>query len=137
MRKILILLLILVSLLLAACGGQGESVVVPNDGAVIDGEMNGSGIEQDVPRIEATPTPPLPPTFTPSVMAHQGHLYLLPVSGADGSIQYGYKVRAGDSLTAICDMYNVSVQEVMLLNDISDANRIEVGELLIIPVEGS
>lgn len=138
MRKILIPLLMLVSLLLVACGGQGETVLVPvNGGAVADAEMTDSSFEQEVPRIEATPTPPLPPTFTPSAMAHQGHLYLLPVSGADGSVQYGYKVRAGDSLTAICDMYDVSVQDVMRINDISDANHIEVGELLIIPVEGS
>ena len=132
MRKNLISLLVLVSLMLLACGRQNDFLpVLETDGTVVPD----SSLEPGVPQIEPTPTPPLPPTFTPSAMAHQGHLYLLPVSGADGSIQYGYKVRAGDSLTAICDMYKVSVQEVMLINDITDANHIEVGDLLIIPVE--
>lgn len=132
MRKNLISLVILVSLMLLACGRQNDFLpVLETDGTVVPDPS----LEPGVPQIEPTPTPPLPPTFTPSAMAHQGHLYLLPVSGADGSIQYGYKVRAGDSLTAICDMYKVSVQEVMLINDITDANHIEVGDLLIIPVE--
>lgn len=132
MRKNLISLLVLVSLMLLACGRQNDFLpVLETDGMVVPD----SSLEPGVPQIEPTPTPPLPPTFTPSAMAHQGHLYLLPVSGADGSIQYGYKVRAGDSLTAICDMYKVSLQEVMLINDITDANHIEVGDLLIIPVE--
>lgn len=102
------------------------------DGAVV---VEGQPTSQP-PRVEATPTPPLPPTFTPMAMAHQGHLYLLPVSGADGSIQYAHVVRAGDTLAGVCQMYGVSLQDVMLINDIEDANHIEVGDYIIIPVAG-
>ena len=137
MRKIFVFSLVIVSLLFVACGGQNDAVPVSVDNGteMVDGQP--VSVEQESPRIEATPTPPLPPTFTPSAMAHQGHLYLLPVSGADGSIQYVYFVRAGDTLTAICNMYGVSVQDVMLINDLVDENHIEVGEPLIIPIEGS
>lgn len=136
MRKVLVVSLILIiSILLVACGGGNGAVPV----AIDNNEMtdnSGTDVFEGAPRVESTPTPPLPPTFTPPAMAHQGHLYLLPVSGADGSIQYAYKVRSGDSLSAISDMYDVSVQHVMLVNDISDANHIEVGDLLIIPLDG-
>ncbi len=135
MRKVLVFSLVLLSLVSIACGsGSVIPVSIDNNGTeiIVDGTVS----FEEAPRVESTPTPPLPPTFTPSTMAHQGHLYLLPVSGADGSVQYAYKVRSGDSLTAISAMYEVSVQEVLLINDISDANHIEVGDLLIIPIDG-
>ncbi|MBE2221633.1 MAG: LysM peptidoglycan-binding domain-containing protein [Anaerolineae bacterium] len=135
MRKNLVISLILLSILLAACGGASQPVSESVDMNGVDGSME-SALEVDAPSFEPTPTPPLPPTFTPSAMAHQGHLYLLPVSGADGSIQYAYKVRPGDNLSSISAMYGVSVQDVMIINDIADVNHIEVGELLIIPIEG-
>lgn len=135
MRKIIVISLVFVSLMLVACGGGGEALPISTVGDAEIVNENGTSFAQDAPpRIEATATPPLPPTFTPSAMAHQGHLYLLPVSGADGSIQYAYKVRIGDTLTEICAIYDVSLQEVMLINKITDANHIEVGSLLIIPV---
>ncbi len=137
MRKILVLTLILVvSMMFVACGGQNNAVPVPIDESTeaVDAE-SGTTLDEAAPRIEATPTPPLPPTFTPPAMAHQGHLYLLPVSGADGSIQYAYKVQRGDTLTAISDMFEVSIDEVMIINEISDANHIEVNDLIIIPIE--
>ncbi|MFO7681507.1 MAG: LysM domain-containing protein [Chloroflexota bacterium] len=137
MRKIVILSLVILSLLLAACSNI-PSLPIPvddNGNVVVDGTTSPTGNEP--PRIEATPTPPLPPTFTPSAMAHQGHLYLLPVSGADGSIQYVHIVRAGDTLAALCQMYGVSLKDVMFINSIADANLIEVGDALVIPIGGS
>jgi LysM repeat protein len=134
MRKILVISILLLSMVSIACG-NGVAVPVSIDGGTEMIEAETVSFEE-APRVESTPTPPLPPTFTPSAMAHQGHLYLLPVSGADGTVQYAYKVRSGDSLTAIGAMYGVSVQEVLLVNNISDANHIEVGDLLIIPIDG-
>ena len=137
MRKIVILSLVVLSLLLAACSNI-PSLPIPvddNGNVVDDGTTSPNGNQP--PRIEATPTPPLPPTFTPSAMAHQGHLYLLPVSGADGSIQYVHIVRAGDTLAALCQMYGVSLKDVMFINSIADANHIEVGDALVIPIGGS
>jgi hypothetical protein len=135
MRKIIVFSLVFLSVFLVACGGGSQIIPAPVDSEMMV-EGTESTFEEDVPRFEPSPTPPLPPTFTPSAMAHQGHLYLLPVSGADGSIQYAYKVRVGDSLSSISAMYGVSVKDVMIINDISDANHIEVGELLIIPIDG-
>jgi hypothetical protein len=135
MRKNLVIFLVFLSILLVACGGGNGVLPQPIDSGEVNGGID-SSFEEEVPRFEPSPTPPLPPTFTPSAMAHQGHLYLLPVSGADGSIQYAYKVRAGDNLTSISAMYGVSVQEVMLINQITDQNHIEVGELIIIPIDG-
>lgn len=137
MRKVLVVSLILIiSILLVACGGGNGAIPVAIDNNDIEMTENSEAdVFEGAPRIELTPTPPLPPTFTPPAMAHQGHLYLLPVSGADGSVQYAYKVRVGDNLSMISDMYDVSMQDVMLVNDISDANHIEVGDLLIIPFD--
>jgi nucleoid-associated protein YgaU len=135
MRKILVIFLVFLSILLVACDIGNGALPQPVDSGEVDGDAE-SSFEEEVPRFEPSPTPPLPPTFTPSAMAHQGHLYLLPVSGADGSIQYAYKVRAGDNLSSISAMYGVSVQDVMLVNKITDQNHIEVGELLIIPLDG-
>ncbi|PID85647.1 MAG: hypothetical protein CSB13_07100 [Chloroflexi bacterium] len=137
MRKILVLLLILVvSVVFVACGGRNSPVPMPIEWSTeaVDAEL-GIAPEEGAPRTEATPIPPLPPTYTPPAMAHQGHLYLLPVSGADGSIQYAYKVQRGDTLTAISDMFDVSLEDVMSINKISDANHIEVDDLIIIPIE--
>lgn len=138
MRKIVVVSLLIMSVLFVACsnGGNEAVPVFVDDGTGTGDNGADSSFEQESPRIESTPTPPLPPTFTPPAMAHQGHLYLLPVSGADGSIQYAYKVRLGDNLTSISEMYGVSVEEVLLVNNISDANHIEVGDLVIIPIEG-
>ena len=135
MRKILVFSLVVLSMLLIACGGNGVVPAPVDTDNMVDGGTETS-LEVDVVIFEPTPTPPLPPTFTPSAMAHQGHLYLLPVSGADGSIQYAYKVQVGDNLTTISAMYGVSVQDVMIINNLSDANHIEVGELIIIPIQG-
>ncbi len=133
MRNIIIISFLLLSVFLAACSNTPSlSLPMGEDGAVV---VEGQPTSQP-PRVEATPTPPLPPTFTPMAMAHQGHLYLLPVSGADGSIQYAHVVRAGDTLAGVCQMYGVSLQDVMLINDIEDANHIEVGDYIIIPVAG-
>lgn len=137
MRKIVILSLVILSLVLAACSNTPSlPITIDENGNVVDdGTTSPSGNQP--PRIEATPTPPLPPTFTPSAMAHQGHLYLLPVSGADGSIQYVHIVRTGDTLAALCQMYGVALADVMAINNIVDANHIETGDALVIPITGS
>jgi len=124
--------------LLAACSNGNSS----NENFALPSSLtNGIDFSNDevtpapaAPRVEVTPTPPLPPTFTPSVMAHEGHLYLLPVSGADGSVQYVYIVRPGDTLAGLSQFYGVSLDEVVRVNHIRDMNVIEVGDSLVIPI---
>jgi len=132
MRRLILFLLILS--LLVACSNDQGSLTLPSP---LSGETEAEGetlATSDAPRVEVTPTPPLPPTFTPGPMAHQGHLYLLPVSGADGTIQYVHIVRPGDTLAALGQLYGVSADAVAVVNDIRDPNHIEVGEALVIPI---
>jgi LysM repeat protein len=46
---------------------------------------------------------------------------------------YIYTVAAGDTLNAIARRYGVSVQELVAVNELTDQNRIRVGQKLIIP----
>ena len=132
MRRTVFFLIVL--FLLVACSNNQDSFTLPSslsEGLGIEGEATAP---PESPRVEVTPTPPLPPTFTPGPMAHQGHLYLLPVSGADGTVKYVHIVRPGDTLTALSQFYGVSADEVVRVNHIQDRNLIEVGEALVIPI---
>ncbi len=131
MRRLWILLLFVV--ILAACSNNGGAGTLPSPLPDSSG-TEGGVVATNEPRVEITPTPPLPPTFTPNAMAHQGHLYLLPVSGADGVIQYVYVVRPGDTLTSLSKFFGVSADDVVRVNQIRDQNLIEVGQRLVIPV---
>lgn len=131
MRKLLIMLLGL--FLLAACGagsnseeGEGLPTLVP----ILP--VNES------PRMEVTPEPLLPPTWTPAPDTPAGHL----PGQATGSEQtavpavtpFLHIVARGETLGIIAARYNVSVSELVRLNNIANPDRIEVGQQLIIPV---
>jgi len=140
MHKKWVILVSLVVLLLVSCSNSDNPAeVLPVDDGTEDSIVaeGGTAQEQESPRVEVTPTPPLPPTYTPSAMTHQGHLYLLPVSGAGGEIQWAYIVRPGDTLSSICEMYGVSFDDVVRINNLADPNHIEVGDQLIIPIADS
>jgi hypothetical protein len=47
-----------------------------------------------------------------------------------------YTVQPGDHLINIADLYQVSLQDVMALNNITNPNKIQVGEQLLIPGYG-
>ncbi len=44
-----------------------------------------------------------------------------------------YTVRPGDTLTTIADSHETTVDELMAANNLSDPNRIEVGQVLRLP----
>ena len=46
---------------------------------------------------------------------------------------FTYYVRAGDKLIVIADQYNVSVDDIVTLNNIKDASVIKVGQKLLVP----
>ena len=62
----------------------------------------------------ATPTGPAPATVTPSL----------------------YVVQSGDTLGGIAERYNVSVENLMAANNVTDPNLLHPGQTLVIPVEG-
>ena len=45
----------------------------------------------------------------------------------------GYRVREGDTLSAIARRFDTTVEELVELNDIDDPNRIRVGQRLKLP----
>ena len=47
-----------------------------------------------------------------------------------------YQVRAGDNLSRIARLYNTTVNAIAQLNGIVNINRLEVGQQLLIPVDG-
>ncbi len=46
---------------------------------------------------------------------------------------YTYIVKVGDSLIAIADQYDVSVEEIVALNDIQNSSLINIGQRLLVP----
>jgi hypothetical protein len=133
MSKFIVILFLLLALV--ACADQ-DVLPLPEDQTDAIGVSEAEADPVSVaPRVEVTPTPPLPPTFTPDPRLFQGHLYLLPVSGADGVVRYVYIVRAGDTLAEICRYYRVALADVVRINNLTDPDHIEVGMQLIMPVE--
>lgn len=133
----LFLLFSLILLLLTACGNNGEAVSLPIPDLLNDSSPGESQpVPPPAPVVQVTPTPPLPPTFTPDPMTHQGHLYLLPVSGANGRLQYIHIVRPGETLSSLSQLYGVNLADLSRVNKITDPNVIRVGTALVIPLFG-
>jgi LysM repeat protein len=67
-----------------------------------------------------------------------------PAEGVDGAEDAAsesntaeiYEVRAGDTLGSIASQYDVSVEDIMVANGLTDPNFLSVGQRLIIPVGG-
>ena len=113
---------------------------------------NASEVLPDSPRmdVDASPTKAgLPPTWTPSP-ADSGEILPStsnPVTGVDATVVQGtavpaytgqsinYVVERGDTLAEICIAYSVPITEVARINNITDWDHIEVGQILIIPSE--
>jgi len=91
--------------------------------------------------IQPTPTPSLPPTWTPPAVnansgSSAGNGGETAVNNNNAPIQESgivYTIQPGDSLGEIAKTYNVSVQELADINNIVNWNIIEVGDVLIIP----
>ncbi len=127
---------VLVMLFLPACGGRSN-----NEGA-LPTLMPIPNLNES-PRIEATPDPGLPPTWTPVPDEPQGHL--LDVNGNGGAsgetlvfegTRFLHTVQRGETLGIIAARYGVAVADLVTLNNIDDPNVIEVGQQIIIPVSG-
>lgn len=87
------------------------------------------------PAITFTATPPVAPAAgtqappaAPTAAAPTAEALTTPTT---------YTVKAGDSLGSIAAAFDVSVDDIMALNSLTDANVISVGQTLLIPVAGT
>ncbi len=62
-------------------------------------------------------------------------LLSLALLGASVHAEIKHKVRRGETLTEIAQAYKISLQAIKTANGISDANKIRVGQTLVIPAD--
>lgn len=131
MRKLLSI--ILLSVLLLACStlsNLSEGAAAPDANATENDTA-------DTPR-ESGDTPPtvtsLPPTWTPVPVIQSGHLAGPAVRTPEPPVEtVNYVVRRGDTLAEISQQFGVSLTEVARINNITNWDHIEVGQVLLIP----
>jgi len=71
------------------------------------------------------PTAPIGSTATSS-----------PATATSPAVQE-YHVQSGDTLADIADRFGVSIEELVVLNNLADPNRLDVGQVLLIPSASS
>ena len=105
-----LMLPVVVVLLIAGCsrGGEGESAEEPTLGPVM---------------VVVTLTP-VPPGAT---------VVITPTPTLDPATLRTHVVEAGESISSIAELYNVSQDELLELNGIDDANSLFAGQELLIP----
>jgi LysM repeat protein len=88
------------------------------------------------------------PTYGANCIISQGAKILIPPPGAQlptstpvdltklakGSLYKGYKIQSGDTLGNIATRFNSTIDAIMKQNKIDDANAIQLGQLIDIPV---
>jgi nucleoid-associated protein YgaU len=127
MIRLVVLFLLLISL--AACGG-GAAVptLAPTAPAIVpDGDDSAAGAS---PRV--TPKPGLPPTWTPQPTPLPATPLPAPTAQQPAQ-QTTYVVQRGDTLAEIALRFGVSLTDLARLNNIQNVDRIEVGQVLVIP----
>lgn len=75
----------------------------------------------------------VPPTWTPPPVIHSETPVAPEEAVPKPGSQESYTVQTGDTLAAIADRYNVTLEALALANNIEDYDHIEVGQVLIIP----
>ncbi|MBN1202355.1 MAG: LysM peptidoglycan-binding domain-containing protein [Anaerolineae bacterium] len=117
-----LLALVLLSLVALACtiSTGGEDVVYVTATPLFDAEGN-LVIPPTVTPDQPTKTP-IQPTPNPTRAIPQG-----------GNL---YAVQPGDTLGTIATLYNITVDDILALNDIPNPNQLEVGQVLNMPGNG-
>jgi LysM repeat protein len=154
-RKIRVLtLLVIVMLIIAGCTRakppQVNLLPTPKVAAVAVGVQAGDGDPtptvvvaptqktQDYPapgEPEATATIPPTATATPTATPTTQSPETPPTSTPPPQEDIRYVVQRGDTLIALAERFNTSVEGIMLKNSLVDPNAIFVGQELIIPVD--
>lgn len=114
--------------------------------------QSGAGIPADVPvaQTEAGPggqtvpetNPGQPTSANMPAGASTGAIPTaqpVPAEGQPQATSLGptsYVVQPGDTLTSIADRFDVSLEDLMRANDLSDPDYVQVGQQLIIPIGG-
>ncbi len=120
-----------VVLILAVTAGLLTAYVVANARAV------------PAPAAMASPTPSpvsAPPTSSPQLTEQPGtgtpqprRTPTAPPTVTPEPTPFVHVVQAGESLIYIANLYGVTVDDIVALNDITNPNRIHVGQQLLIP----
>jgi nucleoid-associated protein YgaU len=127
MVRLVILILLLITL--AACSGRAAvPTLAPTAPAMLpDADDSAAGAS---PRV--TPNPGLPPTWTPQPTPLPATAVPMPTPQQPGE-QTTYVVQRGDTLAEIALRFGVSLTDLARLNNIENVDRIEVGQVLVIP----
>jgi LysM repeat protein len=75
--------------------------------------------------IEITPAPTLDIDATATIFANQ----LRPTPIPEGV----YIVQPGDTLSSLADYFDTTIDDILQTNEITDADKLEVGQVLVIP----
>jgi LysM repeat protein len=59
-----------------------------------------------------------------------------PVESGGEAAETEYRVQPGDTLGAIAVRFQLSIEEILEANDLADPDRLEVGQVLVIPASG-
>lgn len=132
MRRVSVCVLFL--LLLTACGGRQDSADVPTLAPTADLGDSNDDSDNSSPRV--TPAPGLPPTWTPAPVEEPATPLPPPTDNNNGngdSEAETYVVVRGDTLAEIAQALGVSLSDLARVNNIENIDRIEVGQVLIIP----
>jgi LysM repeat protein len=92
--------------LLAACGSES-----PDSGSSGTGDTATTGTSSLAPMTT-------PPTTVP---------------GTTTTLAQYYEVQAGDTLSEIAENFNVRLEDLIFVNQIADANKIQTGQRLLLP----
>ncbi|MBI4671618.1 MAG: LysM peptidoglycan-binding domain-containing protein [Chloroflexi bacterium] len=104
-----------------------DLVLLMNVNAIADARLLRAGQRLRIPGVTSQPTLPTPPIETkPSA----GETSPMPAPTLSGTI---YIVRGGDTLSAIAVRFNVTVQALVVANNLPRANLIRPGQQLVIP----
>ena len=121
-RRITVLLLLAQSLI-SACS---ITIGPPPSTTPGPGEPTNTPIEQVHFDVTHVPSPTaLPPTTAPA--AGGG------TTGATGK----YTIKPGDTLSGIAQEFGITVEELVKLNNITDPNQIQAGQVLTVPAKGA
>jgi murein DD-endopeptidase MepM/ murein hydrolase activator NlpD len=87
----------------------------------------------DTPTLLATPTLAAPADGTPSPAASPEATGAPALDGASAPIPRVHRVQDGENMTIIAGLYDVTVEDILAINNLANGDLLQVGQELIIP----